>query len=55
MLLPIPSSVSPCPSWPADLITVLAFLWIGLGAVVGYSLRARAGDITERVGRVRGS
>lgn len=52
MLLPVYGSVWPFPAWPANLITVLAFVWIGLGLVVGYMLRRRAGAMLERVGRV---
>lgn len=55
MLLPLHSSVWPWPPWPENLITVLAFVWIVLGVVVGYRLRSRAGDTLERVGRLLAS
>jgi len=55
MFLPIYGSVWPWPAWPANLITVLAFIWIILGVVVGYRLRSRAGDMLERVGQLLAS
>jgi amino acid transporter len=55
MGLPIYSSLWPWPSWPANLITILAFAWIILGIIVGYRLRNRAAEMLERVGRLLAS
>jgi amino acid transporter len=52
MLLPIYGSVWPWPEWPANLITVLAFVWILLGVLVGYRLRSRREDVLKRVGQI---
>jgi amino acid transporter len=52
MTLPIYSSLWPWPSWPANLITILAFAWIILGVIIGYRLRDRASEMLERVGRL---
>ena len=51
LLLPIYGSVWPWPEWPANLITVLAFVWLILGVLVGYRLRSRSGDVLERIGQ----
>jgi amino acid transporter len=52
MMLPIYGSVWPWPAWPANLITVLAFVWIILGVLVGYRLRSRGGHVLRRVGQL---
>jgi amino acid transporter len=52
MFLPLYGSVWPWPDWPANLITVLAVVWIILGVLVGYRLRSRGGDVLERAGQL---
>jgi amino acid transporter len=52
MILPIYGSVWPWPEWPANLITVLAFVWLILGVLVGYRLRSRSGDVLKRAGQL---
>jgi amino acid transporter len=52
MILPIYGSFWPWPEWPANLITVLAFVWLILGVLVGYRLRSRSVDVLRRAGQL---
>lgn len=49
VFLPVYGSIWPWPSWPLDLITVLIFVFLAVGVVIGLMLRNRPDKLGDQI------